>query len=160
MKTSTSSCIHFRLWVLDLTIEDFIMWTRPGHIQSHATSGFQMETNPNSIMWPVWWTIEQDYLDDNEQGVIPVTEDVVMLKCDVTPVMFEDGIIRNVFVVWLLEEETGRERRVAVIRGRVRPIVTPWPNREMSTAAPASSFPVAKAPTVKAPPPELHQDFP
>ena len=154
MKTSTSS------WVLDLTIEDFIMWTRPGHIQSHATSGFQMETNPNSIMWPVWWTIEQDYLDDNEQGVIPVTEDVVMLKCDVTPVMFEDGIIRNVFVVWLLEEETGRERRVAVIRGRVRPIVTPWPNREMSTAAPASSFPVAKAPTVKAPPPELHQDFP
>ena len=26
-----------------------------------------------------------------------MTEDVVMLKCDVTPVMFEDGIIRNVF---------------------------------------------------------------
>ncbi|CAE7468011.1 unnamed protein product [Symbiodinium sp. CCMP2592] len=139
-----------RLWVLNLTIEDFIMWTRPGHIQSHATSEFQMETNPNSIMWPVWWTIEQDYLDDNEQGVIPVTEDVVMLRCDVTPVLFEDGIIRNVFVVWLLEEETGRERRVAVIRGRVRPIVTPWPNRELSTAASASSPPVAKAPTITA----------
>ena len=41
-----------------------------------------------------------------------MTEDVVMLRCDVTPVLFEDGIIRNVFVVWLLEEETGRERRV------------------------------------------------
>ncbi|CAE7510622.1 unnamed protein product [Symbiodinium sp. CCMP2592] len=139
-----------RLWVLNLTIEDFIMWTRPGHIQSHATSEFQMETNPNSIMWPVWWTIEPDYLDDNEQGVIPVTEDEVMLRCDVTPVLFEDGIIRNVFVVWLLEEETGRERRVAVIRGRVRPIVTPWPNRELSTAASASSPPVAKAPTITA----------
>ncbi|CAE6971992.1 GIP [Symbiodinium sp. CCMP2592] len=149
-----------RLWVLNLTIEDFIMWTRPGHIQSHATSEFQIEANPNSIMWPVWWTIEHDYLDDNEQGVIPVTEDVVMLRCDVTPVLFEDGIIRNVFVVWLLEEETGRERRVAVIRGRVRPIVTPWPNRELSTAASASSPPVAKAPTITAPPPELHQGFP
>ena len=139
-----------RLWVLNLTLEDFIMWTRPGHIQQHATSAFQVETNPNSIMWPVWWTIEQDHLDDDERGLIPVTEDVAMLRCDVTAVLFEDGIIRNVFVVWLLEEETGRERRVAVIRGRISPVVTPWPGRELGTAAKAVAR-TSKVPFIAAP---------
>ena len=139
-----------RLWVLNLTIEDFIMWTRPGHIQSHATSEFQVETNPTSIMWPVWWTIEQDHLDEDERGMIPVTEDVAMLRCDVTPVLFEDGIIRNVFVVWLLEEETGRERRAAVIRGRSNSVVTPWPGRELGTAAKAVAR-ASKAPFIATP---------
>ena len=118
------------LWVLDLTLEVYVMWNRPAYVQSHATMTFQRETNPEAITWPVWWTIEQNALDDDDRGVIPVVDNVVMLKCDVTTVLFEDGIIRNVFVVWLIQEETGQERRMALIRGRVRPAVTAWPERK------------------------------
>ena len=83
-----------------------------------------------------------------------------MLRCDVSPVMFEDGIIRHVFVVWLLEETTGREPRVAMIRGRIRPVVVPWPNPNLPPTATPSSPPDARTPSVKPPPPELRPGFP
>ena len=52
---------------------------------------FEQETNPNSIMWPTWWTITSDSLSDDEDGTIYVTDEVCMLRCTVTMVLFEDG---------------------------------------------------------------------
>ena len=74
-------------------------------------------------MWPTWWTIASDQLSDDEDGTIYVVDEVCMLRCTVTMVLFEDGIIRPVFVVWLLEKVSGRERMAALIREQSRPIV-------------------------------------
>ena len=141
------------LWVLDLTLSDYMAWTRQGHVQSYAHSSFEQETNPNSIMWPTWWTIASDRLSDDEDGTIYVVDEVCMLRCTVTMVLFEDGIIRPVFVVWLLEKPTGRERMVALIREQSRPVVKPWPRQELSKAASPKThrWPEARAPTVPTP---------
>ena len=67
----------------------------------------------NSILLPVWWTIERNLLDDDERGVIPVTEEVCMMKLSTTMILFSDGIIRPVFLAWLLDELSGRDRMAA-----------------------------------------------
>ena len=141
------------LWVLDLTLSDYMAWTRQGHVQSYAHSSFEQETNPNSILWPTWWTITSDSLSDDEDGTIYVTDEVCMLRCTVTMVLFEDGIIRPVFVVWLLERSSGRERMTALIREQSRPIIRPWPVQEASKAAPSKTegWPKARMPTVPTP---------
>ena len=36
------------LWVMDLTLSDYVAWTRQGHVQSYAHSSFEQETDPNS----------------------------------------------------------------------------------------------------------------
>ena len=137
------------LWVLNLTLSDYVAWTRQGHVQSYAHSVFEQEINPNSIMWPTWWTIAADQLSDDEDGTIYVVDEVCMLRCTTTMVLFEDGIIRPVFVVWLLEKVSGRERMAALIREQSRPIVRPWPAQELSKAAPPKTkgWPKAKMPT-------------
>ena len=141
------------LWVLDLTLSDYVAWTRQGHVQSYAHRPFEQEINPNSIMWPTWWTIASDQLSDDEDGTIHVVDEVCMLRCTTTMVLFEDGIIRPVFVVWLLEKVSGRERMAALIREQSRPIVRPWPAQELSKAAPPKTkgWPKAKMPTVPTP---------
>ena len=141
------------LWVLDLTLSDYIAWTRQGHVQSYAHNPFEQESNPNSIMWPTWWTIASDHLSDDEDGTIHIVDEVCMLRCTTTMVLFEDGIIRPVFVVWLLEKVSGRERMAALIREQFRPMVRTWPAEELSKAAPpkARGWPRAKMPTVPTP---------
>ena len=124
------------LWVLNLTLSDYVAWTRQGHVQPYAHNPFEEETNPNSIMWPTWWTIASDQLSDDEDGTIHVVDEVCMLRCTTTMVLFEDGIIRPVFVVWLLEKVSGRERAAALIREQSRPIIRPWTAQELSKAAP------------------------
>ena len=106
------------LWVLNLTLSDYVAWTRQGHVQSYARSPFEQETNPNSIMWPTWWTIASDPLSDDEDGAIHVVDEVCMLRCTTTTVLFEDGIIRPVFVVWGLEKVSGRERMARMAQGK------------------------------------------
>ena len=69
------------LWVLNLTLSDYVAWTRQGHVQSYAHSPFEQEINPNSIMWPTWWTIASDQLSDDEDGTIHVVDEVCMLRC-------------------------------------------------------------------------------
>ena len=122
-------------------------------MQSYAHSSFEQETNPNSIMWPTWWTIASDRLSGDEDGTIYVADEVCMLRCTVTMVLFEDGIIRPVFVVWLLEKPTGRERMVALIREQSRPVVKPWPRQELSKAASPKThgWPEARTPTAPTP---------
>ena len=139
--------------MLDLTLSDYVAWTRQGHVQSYAHSSFEQETDPNSIMWPTWWTIASDSLSDDEDGTIYVADEVCMLRCTVTMVLFEDGIIRPVFVVWLLEKSTGRERMAALIREQSKPIIRPWPAQEVSKAASPKTegWPKAKMPTVPTP---------
>ena len=141
------------LWVLNLTLSEYVAWTRRGHVQSYAHSPFEQETNPNSIMWPTWWTIAADQLSDDEDGTIRVVDEVCMLRCTVTMVLFEDGIIRPVFVVWLLEKVSGRERMAALIREQSKPVIRPWPAEELSKAAPpkAKGWAKAKMPTAPTP---------
>ena len=141
------------LWVLDLTLSDYVAWTRQGHVQSYAHSPFEQEINPNSIMWPTWWTIASDQLSDDEDGTIRVVDEVCTLRCTTTMVLFEDGIIRPVFAVWLLEKVSGRERMAALIREQSRPIIRPWPAQELSKAAPPKTkgWPKAKMPTAPTP---------
>ena len=136
------------LWVLDLTLSDYIAWTRQGRVQSYAHNPFEQESDPNSIMWPMWWTMASDQLSDDEDGTIYVVDGVCMLRCTTTMVLFEDGIIRPVFVVWLLEKVSGMERMAALIREQSRPIVRAWPAEELSKAAP---WPQAKMPTAPTP---------
>ena len=59
----------------------------------------------------MWWTIEHDELDDDDddddRSVVRQVDDVVTLKCQMTAALSEDGIVRNGFVVWLLQEPRG-----------------------------------------------------
>ena len=137
----------------NLTLRDYVAWTRQGHVQSYAHSPFEQEINPNSIMWPTWWTIASDQLSDDEDGTIHVVDEVCMLRCTTTMVLFEDGIIRPVSVVWLLEKVSGRERMAALIREQSRPIIRPWPAQELSKAAPPKTkgWPKATMPTAPTP---------
>ena len=98
------------LWVLDLTLSDYVAWTRQGHVQSYAHSSFEKETDPNSIMWPTWWTIASDSLSDDEDGTIYVADEVCMLRCTVTMVLFEDGIIRPAGVRGMASGKTNWKR--------------------------------------------------
>ena len=93
------------LWALNLSLNEFLEWCRPGRVQEFAIGQFEEVTNVNSILWPVWWTIERDLLDDDERGVIPVTEEVCMMKLSTTMILFSDGIIRPVFLAWLLSRQ-------------------------------------------------------
>ncbi|CAE7231546.1 unnamed protein product [Symbiodinium sp. CCMP2592] len=127
------------LWTLDLSFEEYVVWSRSGHVQAQAHRAFRQVTNPNAIDWPIWWTILHDQLDEDERGVIPVVEGVDMLRCDVVQIMFEDDVARPVFVIWLIEQETGRERHIAIVRHQQRPRVNPWPESGMSQAASSSS---------------------
>ncbi|CAE7399595.1 unnamed protein product [Symbiodinium pilosum] len=146
------------LWALNLSLNEFLEWCRPGRVQEFALGQFEEVTNVNSILWPVWWTIERDMLDDDERGVIPVTDEVRMMKLSTTMILFSDGIIRPVFLAWLLDEMSGRDRTVAIIREPARPIVRPYPAQtgaatpELSKAAPPKFGRVAKSPTVSPPP--------
>ena len=115
------------LWALDLSLNEFLEWRRPGRIQEFASEPFEEVTNVNSILYPVWWVIEHDMLDNDERGVIPVTDEVCMLKLDTALVALSDGVIRPVFLAWLLDEVSGRERMVAIIREPARPLVRPYP---------------------------------
>ena len=111
------------LWVLNLSPAEYLQWSTPGGIMDRAQNDFHEQRNPNSIVWPVWWTIAFDHLDTNADGVIQVTEDVVMLQCNLATVRCEDEVCRQVFVVWICEEETGQERMLAVNRMWQRPVV-------------------------------------
>ena len=142
------------LWALNLSLNEFLEWCRPGRVQEFALGQFGEVTNVNSILWPVWWTIERDMLDDDERGVIPVTDEVCMMKLSTTMILFSDGIIRPVFLAWLLDEMSGRDRMVAIIREPARPIVRPYP-AQTGAATPELSkevWLVAKSPTVPPPP--------
>ncbi|CAE7938846.1 unnamed protein product, partial [Symbiodinium necroappetens] len=111
------------LWVLNLSPAEYLQWSTPGGIMDRAQNDFHEQRNPNSIVWPVWWTIAFDHLDTNADGVIQVTEDVVMLQCNLATVRCEDEVCRQVFVVWICEEETGQERMLAANRMWQRPVV-------------------------------------
>eukprot|EP00439_Symbiodinium_sp_Y106_P001148 s3359_g1.t1 len=115
------------LWILDLTLRDYIHLTRPAQIQVCADRDFREEENPHAITWAVWDAIIHDELDTDESGTIPIVEDVCMIKCDTTVVFCEDGVGRPCFVVWIQEESTGRERHVALAQFRYRPRVQRWP---------------------------------
>ena len=147
------------LWALDLSINEFLEWCRPGRIQEFALGQFEEVTNMNSVLYPLWWVIERDMLDDDERGVVPVTDEMCILKLSTAMVAFSDNIIRPVFVAWLLEEVSGRERMVAIIREPARPLVRPYPvpaekaAPELSKAAPSKFGRPAKSPTV--PPPQM-----
>ena len=98
-------------------------------------------------------------LDDDERGVIPVTEKrVCMMKLSTAMILFSDGIIRPVFVAWLLDETSGRDRMVAIIREPARPLGRPYPAQtgvatpELSKAAPPKFGRAAKSPSVPPPP--------
>ena len=112
----------------------------------------------NSILWPVWWTIERDLLDDDERGVIPVTEEVCMMKLSTTIILFGNGIIRPVFLAWLLDELLGRDRVVAMTQEPAKPLVKPYSVQTetaapaLSKAAPSKFGRTAKLPTVPSPP--------
>ena len=146
------------LWALNLSLNEFLEWCRPGRVQEFALGQFEEVTNVNSILWPVWWTIERDMLDDDERGVIPVTEEVCMMKLSTAMILFSDGIIRPVFVAWLLDETSGRDRMVAILREPARPLVRPYPAQtgvgtpELSKAAPPEFGRAARSPTVPPPP--------
>ena len=115
------------LWILDLTLRDYIHWTRPAQIQVCADRDFREEENPHAITWAVWEAIIHDELDTDESGTIPIAEDVCMIKCDTTVVFCEDGVGRPCFVVWIQEESTGRERHFALAQFRYRPRARRWP---------------------------------
>ena len=173
------------LWILDLTLRDYIHWTRPAQIQVCADRDFREEENPHAITWAVWDVIIHDELDTDESGTIPIVEGVRMIKCDTTVVFCEDGVGRPCFVVWIQEESTGRERHVALAQFRYRPRVQRWPAipdpnvperplsnpQATSKAAPARNpvahdavsasvggVPPAKAPTVPNAPPLRNTD--
>ncbi|OLP94992.1 Retrovirus-related Pol polyprotein from transposon TNT 1-94 [Symbiodinium microadriaticum] len=124
------------LWTLELSVTEYIQWRRPGVVHSRASHEFVETTNPNSICWPLWWRIVHDELDENERGTISVVDGVDILRCDIAQVMFEDQIARPVFLVWLLQEETGNERHIAIIRHQQRPLVFLEEEPERSQAAP------------------------
>ncbi|CAE7816426.1 unnamed protein product [Symbiodinium sp. CCMP2592] len=113
------------LWVLDLSLRDYIHWTRPSQIQVCADRDFREEENPNSIVWAVWDAIIHDELDVDETGTIPIAEGVCMIKCDTTVVLCEDGVGRPCFVVWIQEESSGRERQLALAQIQHRPRAAP-----------------------------------
>ena len=146
------------LWALNLSLNEFLEWCRPGRVQGFAIGQCEKVTNVNSILWPVWWTIERDLLDDDERGVIPVTEEVCMMKLSTTVILFSDGIIRPVFLAWLLDEPSGRDRMVAITREPAKPLVRPYPAQTetgapvLSKAAPSKFGRPAKSPTVPPPP--------
>ena len=127
------------LWVLDLSPAEYLQWSTPGGIKSRAQGVFHEQENPNSIVWPVWWTIAFDRLDSNADGVIQVTEEVVMLQCNLATVRCEDGVCRQVFVVWVCEEETGQERMLAVNRLWQRPITCRPDGTPQSNAPPPAA---------------------
>ncbi|CAE7437089.1 RE1 [Symbiodinium sp. CCMP2592] len=83
------------MWVLDLSLRDYIHWTRPAQIQVCADRDFREEENPNSIVWAVWDVIIHEMLDVDESGTIPIAEGVCMIKCDTTVVFCEDGVAEN-----------------------------------------------------------------
>ena len=144
------------LWTLELSVTEYMQWRRPGFVHSRASHEFVETTNPRSICWPLWWSILHDELDENEQGTIPVVDGVDILQCDIALVMFDDQIARPVFLVWLLEEETGNERYVAIIRHRQRPVVIPEEEPERSQAAPPRIAGASSArPRPATPPPRL-----
>ncbi|CAE7837310.1 unnamed protein product [Symbiodinium sp. CCMP2592] len=140
------------LWVLDLSLRDYIHWTRPSQIQVCADRDFREEENPNSIVWAVWDTIIHDELDVDETGTIPIAERVCMIKCDTTVVLCEDGVGRPCFVVWIQEESSGRERQLALARIQHRPRVRRWPEIPDPHAAPARAPDAASAYVRGAPP--------
>eukprot|EP00439_Symbiodinium_sp_Y106_P042014 s1513_g5.t1 len=145
------------LWVLDLSVRDYVAWTHrrteqyvddegrgPPELQSYAESVFYAEPNPRSVTWAVWFTIIHDRLDEDESGVIPVADGVDMIKLDTALVQCVDGIPRPVFIAWVVDLETGHERRFAVARITQQPIVSEWPRPQPSVAAP----PKAEKPSV------------
>ena len=140
------------LWVLDLTLSDYMAWTRQGHVQSYAHGTFEQETNPNSIMWPTRWAIASDQLSDDEDGTTHLVDEVCMLRCTVTRTgsLGHQAGFRG---IWLLEKVSGRERMAALIREQSRPVIWPWPAEELSKAAPPKTggWPKAKMPTVPTP---------
>ena len=145
------------LWVLDLSVRDYVAWTHrrteqyvddegrgPPELQSYAESVFYAEPNPRSVTWAVWFTIIHDRLDEDESGVIPVADGVDMIKLDTALVQCVDGIPRPVSIAWVVDLETGHERRFAVARITQQPIVSEWPRPQPSVAAP----PKAEKPSV------------
>ena len=153
------------LWVLDLTLQDLVAWTRPNHIQTRAERVFREEENPYSVTWGTWITLHHDIEVDDDAGDIPIGEGIVMLQYDWTLVMCIDAVARPCVAAHLMEEDTGRERLVALIRAPYEhmPFVRPWESASLSSAVtrpqrdqPASSTdlraPVAEAPTVPPPP--------
>ncbi|CAE7661265.1 unnamed protein product [Symbiodinium sp. CCMP2592] len=135
--------------VLDLSVRDYVAWTHrrtgqyvddegrgPPEIQSFADSAFYTEPNPRSVTWAVWFTVIHDQLDEDDSGVIPVADGVDMIKLDAALVQCADGIPRPVFVAWVVDLKTGRERRFAVARITQQPIVREWPRPPPNVAAP------------------------
>ena len=112
------------MWILDLTLRDYVRWCGgishvgfaddwvPNSIQSRADHDSYEETNPHQITWAVWFTIVHGLLDEDENGCIPVVEGVGMLKCETTLVQCEDGVCRPFFVVWIVENETGKVNKL------------------------------------------------
>ena len=154
------------LWVLDLTLQDFVAWTRPNHIRTRAERLFREEENPYAVTWGTWIILHHDTEDADEAGAIPIGDSVVMLQYDWTLVMCIDAVARPCVVTHLMDEDTGRERLVALIRVPYEhmPFVRPWEHASTSSQSirlpcdqAASSTdpraPAAEAPTVPPPPP-------
>ncbi|CAE7333942.1 unnamed protein product [Symbiodinium natans] len=113
------------LWVRDLTLQDFVAWTRPNHTQTRAEKLFREEENPYAVTWGTWIILHHDTEDADEAGAIPIGDSVAMLQYDWTLVTCIDAVARPCVVAHLMGCTTGSERDLVLADSGANEVIRP-----------------------------------
>ena len=92
---------------------------------THAIAPFQQVNGPNLIAVGIWEILEElDFQLPIEN--IQIGQDQYIIEAHQVLCMYQDGIIRPVALVHVIDDESGREQMLALTESGVPPRVEPW----------------------------------
>ena len=142
------------LWYLVLDPVEYTLWTSTSEAVTQAVDRFYQVDGPNQIAVGVWWALSEIDFDLPVSNVeIGSGQFIVSARHQLC--FYEDGVIRPLALVHLIDLDTGREQMLALTESDVAPIVGVWDLEEarsmllrvLNPSGASSSHNLAKIPS-------------
>ncbi|CAE7378607.1 unnamed protein product, partial [Symbiodinium sp. CCMP2456] len=114
------------LWYLVLHETEYaLLSSGPFQLLTHAIAPFQQVNGPNLIAVGIWQILEElDFQLPIEDSQIGLNQYII--EAHQTLCMYQDGVLRPVVLVHVVDEDTGREQMLALTESEIPPRIEHW----------------------------------
>ncbi|CAE7168455.1 unnamed protein product, partial [Symbiodinium necroappetens] len=138
------------LWYLVLHPVEYAVWRESTtQLMTHSIASFEQVNGPNLIANGVWGILEElDFQLPLED--IRIGQDQYIIEARQTWCIYQDGIIRPVVLVHLIDVESGREQMLALTECDIQPRTQTWTLDEAPGVPPPPGYPSSASEVPKA----------